>query len=1006
MEYFINLLQNRNLLRHNGKKLWEYALTDKEYEELISVLQNTREWNLAPRDATLYYAEWWRRNYNGGKPSKESVFESIGGNIQYNLDANKFYKKARKGAEILGIKWVSKQNTLYFRTLLLQGGLPLHHISENKSNYKSFLLAVLEEQPEKIEDFIFQSQIINLLPPSSRNDVIYENCFEIVQSILNNENYYEKLFSSNETIREISNALIVRKRTLPPKKRFIKPQNYWLFNTNKNNISLRLGLADKYSSENLSQILGFVVEEKSYQFYLNDELICVFRKMLRGDYKTDWHNQFKQEWNNEIQIPISYVISNNEKYEVKDFIQITPNLDKPTLWAPFSDNEWRLVKGSGVSSDKALLMFPNNWNSYNIDSQINLYGRNLNSLEFKGEVQLKNKDNSEIRFYKTDVTSFDWTIVSQKPNWVLKSNMPIVTSKPNILVYDEKNELVNANNYEIFAKYHAPNEQWQLLSEINTLPIGCIDLKIKKEDVVAFDSCYNIGNLNVIYSNQSINLANISLNSNQFSFKLEETPLLNIENKNNSFILKVNQEFLNIPTSIKASLKLGTSKSLFFELGSPFKGIALLNKDGQIIDENEKLTFKHLHGLRILTPNNSIAIIKMQNELRNEVIILKELTINPQPLISFKDELLRLYYLADAMDYRNKVKIELSSGCQTKTYFISGFTHTLDVTEQLERKIKLYDSNDELELYAVPLNCKPQEINLIPIVFQDGKYEIPNCEFTNQFIIISSKDSETQLMPRFVNTNVTFNNTDKNERIEKYYKEFYESNFQSEIWSELLVYFKICVEQNLPFSTFDQIRSISRDSKVTSKAFFYFGIYQHDLDEYIQKIIPEMEKDLGICFHWIKKQDWENAINEIYEFIRLDNYQYNIPAILSYYFQNNDLEQLTQFLSNSNINILPVLNPEINVVRAKLGERVLNELPIMKPRVNFYYNIPKVPDNIILLLNSPIAVAESILDLQQEYPIWGGDNFREKIRRNIQYSQYLTPDFYNHVILHVLTKQN
>ena len=69
---------------------------------------------------------------------------------------------------MLGINWISKQNTLYFRTLLLQGGLPLNHISSNKSNYKNFLIAVLEEQPEKIEDFIFQSSIINLLPPSSR----------------------------------------------------------------------------------------------------------------------------------------------------------------------------------------------------------------------------------------------------------------------------------------------------------------------------------------------------------------------------------------------------------------------------------------------------------------------------------------------------------------------------------------------------------------------------------------------------------------------------------------------------------------------------------------------------------------------------------------------------------------------------------------------------------------------------------------------------------------------
>ena len=47
----------------------------------------------------------------------------------------------------------------------------------------------------------------------------------------------------------------------------------------------------------------------------------------------------------------------------------------------------------------------------------------------------------------------------------------------------------------------------------------------------------------------------------------------------------------------------------------------------------------------------------MQNELRNEVVIIKESEVSSIPLISFKDELLRLYYLADAMEHKNKVII-------------------------------------------------------------------------------------------------------------------------------------------------------------------------------------------------------------------------------------------------------------------------------------------------------------------------------------------------------------
>ena len=50
---------------------------------------------------------------------------------------------------------------------------------------------------------------------------------------------------------------------------------------------------------------------------------------------------------------------------------------------------------------------------------------------------------------------------------------------------------------------------------------------------------------------------------------------------------------------------------------------------------------------------------------------------------AFKDEIVRLFYLADAMDYRNTVCLELSEGGNKKKYKISGFSHTLDVENQL-----------------------------------------------------------------------------------------------------------------------------------------------------------------------------------------------------------------------------------------------------------------------------------------------------------------------------------
>lgn len=155
----------------------------------------------------------------------------------------------------------------------------MHHISENESHYKNFLLAVLELQPLSVEDFSSNDDIIKYLPQSSRNDYIYENCFEIVRAILNGSSDYDNILEQNDSIRRI--------------------------------------------------FLGFEAQSKNYQLYIDNQLVCEFSRMLDGNYKT-YEQNFKSEWIGENELPDCYVIfkkdSVSQKERIKDFIQLMPNL--------------------------------------------------------------------------------------------------------------------------------------------------------------------------------------------------------------------------------------------------------------------------------------------------------------------------------------------------------------------------------------------------------------------------------------------------------------------------------------------------------------------------------------------------------------------------------------------------------------------------------------------------------------------------------------------------------
>ncbi|WOD44191.1 hypothetical protein [Hwangdonia lutea] len=1005
MSFFSSLLHKRNIPKHHGRPLWKYLLTNEEFQRLSFTLQFGNIDTIDPRDVTLYYAQWWKENYNGGIPSKQDIFDSLGGNIRFNLTYDEFYKLARMGAQILGIKWIKKQNTLYFKTLLLQGGLPLKHISENHGNYKAFLEAVLEEQPETIEDFMFKTHIIDLLPKSSQNDIIYENCLEIVKSILNNDGEYDKLLESEDSLKDISSALKVKSASLTKKIKQSKTKNYWLlsFKNNECNIFLRLGLANTYTKDTLSDILGFEALERDYQFFMDDNLVCVFRKMANGQFKTDWYNQENKEWDLSTGLPYTYVICNEKKTELPDYIQTIPNLEEPSLWARFNDKEWRLIKGYAASNKEAAVLFPTHWKCDLPSSLISLYTKSFFWMPFEGEVDIQFEE--EIKTYMSGVSSFDWIIENKKPIWMLKSNLPVVQGIPNILVYDDEGYDIKRNRFKVWIKKHNSKDIWENLSRLSYISTGCFDLRIEKDDLIAHDVFFNIGNLQARYSNQSIHSALIEFrNLDYFECKLNESTLVQIEEDNNRYVLKVNTELSKIPTIIKGSLGFPSKKKLFFDLLSPFQGMAIIDKDGQIINEDQPLSLANLYGMRILSTPNTETLLKIKNSLKTDVKIIKEIKESNQPVISFKDEIVRLFYLADAMDFKNTVCLELSEGKHKKIYKISGFSHMLDIDNQLRNKVSLLNSNDNLELFAIPVNCTADEIEIISLVRNDESYVIPSTDISNQFIIISSKKEGKQLMPRFVNTGDFFLGVDKYERIENYHKELTITTYNDDVWQQVLAYFKICVQYDLPFSTFDQLRAISRGSEVASRAFLFLGINQSDSTEYIQKAIPEMEKDLGFCFHWITKTDWGNAIAEINE---PDNYKYysHIAELISSYMGENGLQKLFKFISGSNIESEPILQRNILDLRSQLGTRVLGELPYNSPKINGNYNIQvEEHHQVRLLLQAPIAVAESISDRQKDYPIWAGDEKREVIRRNIQYSQYLKPDFYNKTIFHALKR--
>lgn len=1027
--FFRQILEKNKLSQHDGRPLWKYNLSESDFVKLKSFLSNINYYDLDPRDITLHYAEWWKNEYKGGAPRKIDVYNSI--KPHYITFAN-FYKYAKDGAKMLGIKWIKRENRLYFRTLLLQGGLPINHLlnPDYSGVYTRFLKKVLELNPSSIDEFAYEYDIISILPPSSRNEAIYESCLNIVDAIWNGNEGYLDIFNSRGG-SNISKELQEHKETIDKKiKKSSKFKAFWVLRNEYNiyQIKLMFNFPKIIEIYDFSELISVKQEElkSEYQLVINDLLVCKFRKNTEGNFKVFWFNNSNIFWNGHEMKPDIYLSSSDgERFPFLIRFIDYPQLSIPTLWTQKSENEWMLQKGKHCPQDEAFILYPDNWNlesDFKV-KKIELSASKINWCGFSKQVQLTNND--EKITFKTNKTSFEWFIQENKPKWIVKSNLPIITQAPRIIVYDKEGKHITK-----------PKLSWRLKGDtrwqegINSIPNGCIEYKMEANDCEEQDVFYKIGNFDIEFQSDNPQEAIITIHqSNGLDFKIKkEQNELKINKENNSFQIKLH-DINKMPKSIKAVIEeRSQNRNLHIEIVPPFHGVKILDPFENTLQDEAILLFGHFIGYRFYTPiNYHNYFIKIYNTNREYINIIKKLPNGITPLREYEEISKRMFRLTDAMDKNSSVTIELidENNSLLSKYMIKNYNCILTynfIDNNLEIKTN-GDNSINLSLSAIPLDCHPDNIITDKLFQENNIYTFPDNILLDKFIVVSEYDEENNsiLLPCFIsknenNTPTTIN--DRKLRISRNKDELLLQDHNEISWQKVKKYFDICIEYDLPFSTFDFLRAASSSPELIAKMFCFLSIYNPDND-FTDKTCQILEEDLGFSFHWIPKKYWENAIQWLNKSF-LITYNQNQTNLIIKEINNSIFEvisnsepvewfnKVADFTINNNIYKFNrfVLNEEIRTLRQNLGEKVLNELPEICPKIpEGYKPILSVTWDtrlVKILLKTPLAIALSITDKEEK--IWKDDEKSEIIRRNIQYCQWIAPDWYGKAVLYCLNK--
>ena len=1000
MSEFYKILKTRKLEFHSGQPVWKYSISDLEFNQLkerFKIVQRFSE--LDSRDCAIYFAEWWKRTFNGGYPSKDEIYNSLG---SHNLcfDTNEFYESAKKGGNLLNYKWIKIQNTLYLKTLLLQGGLPLKHIQNNSGNYRDFLLKIIHLNPSTIEDFSANSELTCLLPKSSQNEIIYSSCLEIVRAVLDNDENELLSFSANADLKRITEDLIIERDRVRRKNNAIKFK--WNFNSKSKSFYLNTTINSKIGYDELNYILDdqIVDYQNEYKLFVGVDLIAKLIKRNNETYKVihfkDFIN-FKEYFEPEI-----YVIDSYDKiYHANHLLYSKLNLDFPTLWASGNNENFVLEKSRHTNNNYGYILSNDAFSIDGIFEEkivIEINNKPFYIIKFQNEIKFKKPDESSIKFKTNTENIFDWSVLNEKPKWLVKGNLNIVKDNLRILVYDNNGLRINS-----------PTIEWKAVNKITwnskhiPLELGVLDVKISYNEIDEFERVFNIGNL-FLSSSSDINNPQITLNNNSFVLEVYKSDCYDFSINQNRVTFEITNPS-KFPSSIKTRIRLNNkSFGIIAEIISPFQGVIIVDQDENIMDENIIFIDK-IKGWRLITNTYGKEYeVRISNNKNPEIVISKKIINKVKPLFEFYDTFKSLFQLYNIIDSDNFLKMEIfellpnNKNRKIKSYSIKQFSETI-VWEVKDENIIKFDEIESIDIsnsvYALPLDCDLEYINKIEIKKELDFYSI-NVTNANKFILFSDKNSKFKIKPEFICVNPENELTtieDRNIRITNYSQQLIAEDLTSDVWNKFWVYYYLCKENDLPFATFDIIKAITTSSKLAAKAFAFISV-KFDAGQYkfSGNDFVELENDLGFSFHWVMLSDWESIcqINpETFEALAVMlNFKWNKLSL--YLLQKNKIENF-------------VFNAELNNVRERLGERVLSQLPfydIQNDRNNYIKPIPQKQwnDQVNILVIASLTVASSISG--NDTGLWhvNGDNFR----RRIKYVEDLDKKWYEESLIYYL----
>lgn len=496
---YLDILRTRGMqgLQKN-MPLWKFKLSEEEYEALKQTLRiHTSDLAKYGEEAALCYAEWWRRDYKGNIPSKEDVAMGIGIHSSY---ANELYKAAREALQKHGYTFLhSLKGTLYFRTLLNQGGLPINYItnSGNMGNYSRFLKELVSELSlinidwnEVDSSIIQQFNCISYLGKAFKNENIYDVSMQIAHAVIVGEKDILPYDDTDASLAELTKSLETAYSRAKAQRKTRPLSLHWKLRTMENGkgyLYVNMDVVKDISSDSspglnimtcysfdvfvAGTLVGKYVRKDNVRDEEGNVLSAIYTRINVG-----MHSDIL--WTGEPVVEVKVRCDNDDRLFLTIAGCYPPNFEYPQVFQMLDDHLYSMSKTANVENNMAI--FSHEWKNGE-SLPITICDKELYYNAFTDELDLQNSETAEEVKLTNDFTPYAVEFSNNYISWVEKSNYKLLSTIPYVRVYDQEKHRVQ----NCAVKYRFRNDnyiKWRSLKSYCVFPCGLVDIRVELPD--------------------------------------------------------------------------------------------------------------------------------------------------------------------------------------------------------------------------------------------------------------------------------------------------------------------------------------------------------------------------------------------------------------------------------------------------------------------------------------------------------------------------------------------